>query len=266
MSETYPNADQPQPYGSRPAPQLPPQPFGPQPYRPPEYGPAEQYVTPTRYGPASPPSMEAFGYPPQGGPGYTGVPTSPRKKSHTSLWVAIAVVVVIVAAGGFAVARYVLPGVQERNAHVSVPHKIGSLVQSTDPNDVAAASRLEAEFRSDVPEAKDLVAAVYKDPSDASKPVIMMAATGNNSDPEGTLDAAFTSDDPTTVFVGVHDIDPGPLGGSARCGSETDDTERIVFCAWSDHGSFGATIIVNRDDASSENLFRDVRAAVLSRD
>ncbi|WP_157746043.1 hypothetical protein [Micromonospora purpureochromogenes] len=71
-----------------------------------------------------------------------------------------------------------------------------------------------------VEDQRDVVGRVYNGETDADYAVLVSAAAGTVRDEEATLDQVFR------LFPRVRSIravDPGPLGGVARCGSGRDD-------------------------------------------
>jgi hypothetical protein len=250
-------------YGNPPSPYGNPPGNAPSQYgQPPQQGAPSPYgAAPSPYGAPTPGGTEPYGQP--GGFGYT---PEPPKKSRTSLWIAIGVVVVLLIGGGVAAYKLLAPAAKERNAHVSAPQKIGPLVQSTDPDKVKLAQSIldgiKADNAPDSPKIKESLAVYYDDSEHPDEPVFVIAATADIDNPDAALTDTFTG----AGNVGnVHTVDPGSLGGSAKCGSETDAGTSLVLCAWTDHGSLGAVAFVGRESGDAENLFGQIHNAVLSR-
>jgi hypothetical protein len=189
--------------------------------------------------------------------------TEPPKKSRTALWIAIAVVLVIVLGGGFALYKFVLgPTSAERNAHVAAPAKIGPLVKSTDPDKVKTANSILDGIKSDVDGIKESIAVYYEDPDHPDQPVFVIAATADLSNPDAELDSTFKG---AGNVSNIHTVPAGDLGGTAKCGSESEQGTTIIICAWTDHGSLGAVAFIGRDSSNAETLFVQIHNAVLTR-
>jgi hypothetical protein len=195
--------------------------------------------------------------------GYQPVPAvAPRKRRPTALWVAIGVVLLLVVGGGVFVVRYLLPIENERHAHVTTPDTIGELTRSTDPQDLATAATLKGDLP---PAAEGAVAAVYNDSVSPTRGVAVVAATGAIDDPARVADEIL-SGSPDEQLTDIRTVDAGALSGIARCGDgRASNGSPLEACTWVDHGSLGLVVMVGWDRAAAEDLFRQVRAAVLTR-
>ncbi len=278
----YPPGGSPQPggtYGSPPPYGNPPSPYG-QPSQQPGYGnPPSQYGPPPQQsGYGNPPAPATYGQPQPGGygappppygagpggPGYGEAPPPPPKKSRTSLWVAIGVILLLVIGGGIVLYTTLKPSKEtqaERTAHLSAPAKIGTLALQSDSS---GAADTENSFKDELDAtAKDSVSGIYSDPADPTKIVLLVAATADLDNPSKQLDSIFA--DPTATITNIHSVSAGALSGEARCADAESDGNKAIVCAWADHGSVGAVFLFNRAAAESEDLFRQIRAAVLTR-
>ncbi len=256
-------------------PQYPP--AGP-PSGPPQYGATPQYPPPPQY-PAPPqaqpypPPPPAQPYPPPGQAPYgappgafdAGPPPAP-KKSRKGLWITLSVVVLVLIVGGVVAVIVALPFLTEGNAHLNKPQTIAGMTLSTQPELVNAADQMKNEISRDVTNSTGSLGAFYSDPSDETKIVMVAGVTGRVADPGKELDDAFTGMSSTGLPVsGIHTVDPGSLGGEAKCGSGETSGQKLVVCAWADHGSLGMIVFFNREAAASETLFRQFRDAILTR-
>src|SRR5262249_44075812 len=139
----------------------------------------------------APPSAPG-GYEPYGGAtGYQVTPPAPPKSSKTSLFVAIGVIVILLIAGVIGYVVFLAPAAKERNAHVKPPTTIGDLQKSTDSQKVAAAQAILDDVKQQTPDIKESVAASYEDSKYPDKPVLLVAATRDISDPDAVLDDDF---------------------------------------------------------------------------
>jgi TIR domain len=147
--------------------------------------------------------------------------------------------------------------------HVTTPQTIGNFTlsdQTPDPGEVSGA-------QGEVTDPTGSAAGIYLEngATDAGKAVLIVAATGTVADPAAEMNKIFAEAASGNVS-NVHDVDPGQLSGSAKCGTQTDANNTYSVCAWADPGSVGAVVFVNRSLDESEPLFRDFRNAVLARD
>ncbi|WP_141910627.1 hypothetical protein [Micromonospora sp. A202] len=83
---------------------------------------------------------------------------------------------------------------------------------------------------------KDRAGQLYNGATDADYAVMVSAASGTVGDEAATLDELFS----WFPRVGeVRAVDPGLLGGVARCGSGRNDQHYVTMCAWADRISVG---------------------------
>jgi hypothetical protein len=232
--------------------------YGPPPAQP-SYGPPPGQPS---YGP--PPGQPSYGPPPPYGEvPYGGPPPTPN--SRTSLWVAIAVVAVLVVGGGataFVLLRNSNKPVVE---HLSTPQRIGNFELAADPSGSLTQPNMTNDVRNEVTNPTGSIAALYLEAGDRSKPVVVVAATGTIADPDAKMTQLFHEAGSERI-ANVHDVDPGQLSGTGRCGSATEQGQTFGVCVWVDPGSIGAIIFINREAAESEGVFRQVRDAILKRD
>jgi hypothetical protein len=199
--------------------------------------------------------------------GYQPAPPPPQK-SNTGLWVSIAVVVVLLIGGATAAVLFLNksntdPIATERQAHISTPSQIGNLVLATDSDKVTAANQVRDGFRAEIPAPKDLVGAFYDDPSDSTKRALVVAATATIDDPDAEITRIFN--DPTATITNIHTVDPGALSGSGKCANASVSGQTAIVCVWADHGSVGVVFSFGRSDSGAEDLFRQIRAGMLTR-
>lgn len=197
-------------------------------------------------------------------------PVHPARRWPRSLLIAIGAVVLVVLVailiGGVVLVRPYLSG--EHPASLSTPPKAAGLEISDDPLLADAAVQLSAMLTSEA-DLDDAVAAFYVDPAGDDRLVLLAGGTAALRDPEGELDAAFAAfgaaDAGGVPLTSVATVDPGPLGGTARCGEAVAEGVAVSVCGWADHGSLALVVFFNRPVDESAGLLRDIRADVLSR-
>jgi hypothetical protein len=146
--------------------------------------------------------------------------------------------------------------------HLSTPKTVGKLKLSDEADMQVNSDTLKQQIAADLPGATDSMGGIYQDPADPAKIVLLVAVTGRVPNPQEELDSAFTGPD---KYDNVHSIDPGPLGGLATCGSQSDIHGVTYFCAWADVDNLGMVFFLNRSGTQAESLFRQFRSAVVSR-
>jgi hypothetical protein len=148
---------------------------------------------------------------------------------------------------------------------LATPPTLAGFALDTDPASQAQAEQLKADLLRDSPFAVEAVAAYYNDPADAAKYALVLGYLGEIRDTTEELFFLLAAYEPGTPTK-IYDIDPGPLGGRAKCVEGAEGTEPVVACAWADRESAALIVFFNRDAASSETLFRQMRAAIQTRD
>ncbi|GAA1757373.1 hypothetical protein [Luedemannella helvata] len=265
--------------------------------QPPTYGQPSAYGQPPTYG--QPSGIEpTTGQPAQGyaqsGYGASGYPApggyAPApKRSRTGLWVGLAIGVVVLLAlcvGGavmllrsgddkttgtgtptaVATTRPPAAGADaEKGATVSTPATLAGLTLSKEPSLQKTAEDLEAELKSSIPNASSAAAGTYQDPSDPTALVMVAVVAVDNDTPEALVSGAFVGMRSQLDVKNVKDIDPGPMGGIARCGTATMQGMPLTVCVWGDHGSLGQIYFLNRSLPESQKLYPDIRKGVLHR-
>jgi hypothetical protein len=209
--------------------------------------------------------------PPFGAPQFGGgfPPPAPKKKSKVLVIVLVAVLAVVLLCVGGVVAfvaankdeidqavdaaRATAPAVTPATAspdpsappavpaELVEPTKLGgrprvtkkTVTRNVDPIEDLLASRHDA--------ATATVSGAWGT-SGRSDLVIASAVAAPIEYPQTALDYVLADFTDGFLLKNITEIDPGPLGGEARCGSSGTGSSRLVACAWADHGSVGLII------------------------
>ncbi|MER7456962.1 hypothetical protein [Micromonospora sp. NPDC126480] len=284
----YPPQPGGEPYGSQPGGYPPPQSGGYPPpaqpggypqqqpggYPPPQPGgyPTPPQQQPGGYPEAQPggfPQQPAGGFPPPGGPGgqFGAVPPAPKKGSAGKVLLIVLAAVLVLCLGGaavvfFAVKDEVKETVDAARIRVVEPETLGGRPKVTDPNLQNASRTLEAELNKALPGATSAVGAFYGDPVKQDL-VMVAAASGRNADPAKTLDDTIAGARQSDVEIGeMSSVDPGPLGGEAKCGDAEANQVPIGFCVWSDSGSVGMILIYFKTGAEAQQELVAMRGQI----
>jgi hypothetical protein len=233
-------------YGSPAQPQ-----YGSPQYGSPQYG-APQYGGP-QYG-APPPQYPAgdFQYPGQVQP--PGPPAAPPKKSNVGKIILIVLAVLVVLCAGGGVAAYFLLRDEVAVAtqtRVVAPETLAGRPKISQPELQAATAQMEAELKTALPNATSTVSGFYGDLATQDL-VMIVAVSGVVADPDAEVDEAMST--AGLNITNVKDVDPGPLGGSAKCGDGSSEGVDVGVCTWADRGSLGMIVMFNKsgDDVASE--------------
>ncbi|RLK22785.1 hypothetical protein DER29_0629 [Micromonospora sp. M71_S20] len=258
-----------QPGGYGPPPQaggydpLPPQPGG--------YGPPQQsgaYGPPPQSG-GYPPQAGGFAQPPSGGVAgapYGGPPVARKSNAGKIVLISLAVVLVLCLGGAaivaFAVKDEVKETVDATRIRVVAPATLAGRPKATDPALQAGARQLEAELNKTIPEASSTVGGFYGTLADKDL-VMIAAASGLNPNPARTLEDTIRGARTSDVRLGeMSSVDPGPLGGEAKCGDAKAQDVPLGVCVWSDKGSVGMVIIYFKTGQQAHAEFATIRGQV----
>jgi hypothetical protein len=170
----------------------------------------------------------------------------------------ILVTLLALAATGFVLAQPIL---REYPARLTRPASVAGMPMLTDAYHKGLAEHVRARIAARVPDA-DLTAAYYASDSNPAKPVLVVAGTALSLRPGWDVDHAFEAN-PQLRLTGLTRVDPGFLGGAARCGQAPDGS--LSLCAWADHGSVGIVVGYGRAILDTASLMRDIRPEIVYR-
>jgi hypothetical protein len=281
-----------------PQPGFPPA-YGQQPgYPPPDYTQQQpQYAGQPQYGQPQygqpQPGQPEYGQPEYGQPGYP--PPAPPKKSKAVPIILVAVAVVLVLCVGGAAAIFIAarnkadditnaaknateptapaplptetpavdPTKAPAGAKISIvePKTLGGRPKLTDPQFKALADELRSGL-ADVPDATSTVGALYGTPE--KKDIVVIAgAAGPVENPKKELDGTFLGAGISGLKVsGITTVDPGPLGGAAKCGKADQNSVNLVLCGWADTGSVGWVIFFFKTISKAKAEFPKLRGQI----
>jgi hypothetical protein len=242
-------------YGQPPSPYDQPQPaYGQPAYGQPAYGaPQQPYGTPP---------------PPYGGqPG--AFPPAQQKKRRVGrtlgiIGASLAALLVLCCAGAYFFGGRDI--IEEGNASVSTPDTVAGLKKINNPELQPSIDKLSGDLKKKAG-LDDTIAAFYEDPKDREKIVMLVGGTKLLLRPNSELDSAFDGyNDEGGSVKNVTEVDPGDLGGKARCGTADQEGTAVSLCAWADHGSLVMGVFLNRSITESAALLRQIRSEILKRD
>jgi hypothetical protein len=257
----YPPAGPPPQPGQFPPPQ--PGQHGPPP-QPGQYGPPPQ----GQYGPPPQPVDGGFPPPPPGFPQFT--PGAPAKKSNALKIVLIVLAVLVVLCAGAGVAIYfavrdtvgtaVDNAEQAQKISLSAPETLGGRPKSDSTELTASAKEMEEQMRRDLTSATSTVGGFYGKPEDQN--LVIAGAAGPNPFPDVTLKQFLAGVQTEVKLENVEDVEPGPLGGKARCGEGKEQDIQVSICVWSDAGSVGMITMYGKPVADLKNEFVALRGEI----
>ncbi|MFF5179275.1 hypothetical protein ACFY2Q_14745 [Micromonospora sp. NPDC000316] len=108
------------------------------------------------------------------------------------------------------------------------------------------------------------VGAYYGDP--VKKEFLVVAAvSGPLSDPRKELDAAVNRLSDKLNMTNMTAVEPGPLGGEARCGDGRGEGVPLAACFWADRGSMGVVVMYYRSAEQVAAEFVGMRGQIEQR-
>jgi hypothetical protein len=190
----------------------------------------------------------------------------PPPKSHAGLWIGLAIAaVLLLCAGGVGVGAIVFlanrhqqtdptsiaaapatsaPAKKAETEKVTLtaPDAIGSRAKSTDPQLTQTIEGAKQQMSTLANGAGDPVAAFYGSAEKKDLMMVFAVPTPVNAGamPDSQFDMIFTMMGSMTggKAGAAQSVDPGALGGKAKCSDLTVKDTPIALCAWADAGSF----------------------------
>ncbi|MFU8874764.1 hypothetical protein [Micromonospora sp. SL4-19] len=153
----------------------------------------------------------------------------------------------------------------QKDAHLNPPVQIAGLTRDDSDRARNTADYLRDGFAADI-DLDGSFGAVYSDPADARRSVLMFGGTTLLWQPERDLDTLFgLMADETGKVAGLHKVNAGSLGGVMKCGTTSGDGGDFAVCGWADHGSVVMAMFAGRSVDDSAALFRQLREGIQSR-
>jgi hypothetical protein len=252
--------------------QPPASPYGP-PHDPSQ--PPQQPGQPGQQQPGGWPPPQQQGFPPaQPGQPYgdphqfAGPP--PAKKSNVGKIVLIVLAVLLVcclggaAAVWFTVKDDVGDVVDATKTRLVAPATLAGRPKITEPELQAAADQMVTEMKAEVQNETSTVGAFYGDPAKQDL-VMIVGASGLLNDPKKELDDAINGLSTELTLTNLATVDPGPLGGDAKCGDGKAESVPLGVCVWADRGSLGMVVIYFKTAEQTKAEFVTIRGQVEQR-
>ncbi|MGC5052702.1 hypothetical protein ACLQ2S_14745 [Micromonospora sp. DT48] len=156
--------------------------------------------------------------------------------------------------------------VQQKDARITTPDQVAGLRLDTSDRAASTADYLRSGIAADI-QLDSSFGAVYQDPADERRSVLIFGGTTLLWQPERDLESLFgLMADETATVTGLRDVSPGPLGGVMKCGSTSGDGGEFAVCGWADHGSVVLAMFPARSTDEAAGLLRQIRNGIQSRD
>ncbi|GIJ40040.1 hypothetical protein [Micromonospora andamanensis] len=156
--------------------------------------------------------------------------------------------------------------VQQKDARITTPDQIAGLRLDTSDRAASTADYLRSGLAADI-QLDTSFGAVYQDPADARRSVLIFGGTTLLWQPERDLESLFElMADETAAVTGLRGVSPGELGGVMKCGNTSGEGGDFAVCGWADHGSVVLAMFPARSVDESAGLLRQIRESVQTRD
>jgi hypothetical protein len=186
-------------------------------------------------------------------------------RSHRRRWITLGVIGVLLVAIVAVFGTIDYRRLHTQASTLRAPATIGTLHHDTAANASQTADYLREALGADISLASTL-GAVYSDPADTDRIVLLFGGTGHLSSPDQELAHALALlDDSSGSVTGLRDVSPGPLGGTMRCGTSNGDGGAMTVCGWADRGSVAVALFPGRSVDESAGLMLQLRDAVQHR-
>ncbi|HKT04593.1 MAG TPA: hypothetical protein VJT31_34185 [Rugosimonospora sp.] len=152
--------------------------------------------------------------------------------------------------------------ITQRHEKLAIPDSLAGLNLDRSADGQATADYLRTAVAASV-NLDTSVGAVYDDPGNKQKSVMIFGGTGLIVSPDQELTKAFQLlDDQGGGMSGVHAVPSGARGGEMKCGTSTGDGGDMVVCGWADHGSIALALFPGRSEADASRLMQRIRDGV----
>ncbi|MGA3525332.1 hypothetical protein [Melissospora conviva] len=194
-------------------------------------------------------------------PAFDPAAAAPKKKSGALkiVLIVLAVVLVLCCGGGIATWLVVKDDVKEAvdtvqeasTTRVVEPETLGGRSKIDDADLASIAVDMADALKVEMPNSTSHAAGFYGDL--AQEDMVMFAAvSGLVTDQARLLDTNVEDAATNMGLTNVTTVDPGPLGGQAKCGDGDDgDGGKLGICIWTDAGSLGIIIDYYRSGAET---------------
>lgn len=154
---------------------------------------------------------------------------------------------------------------QQKDTTLETPPQAAGLTLDESERARSTADYLRSAFAARIDLDKS-VGAIYSDPANSRRSVLLFGGTTLLWSPERDLDRLFdvVSDDTGSV-AGLREVAAGELGGVMKCGTTKTGDGDLAVCGWADHGSVAIGMFPGRQPADAGALLRDLRGAVQHR-
>jgi hypothetical protein len=210
-----------------------------------------------------PPANQGFGGPPPAGEGFGSAP--PKKRSVWKIIALVVVAIVVLCAGGIGTFIYVnrdkvKDAVEATKIKVVEPEKLGTRPKASDPDLDSSLDEALTQMKAEA-DVTGTAGAIYGDPQKLDI-LMLIAASSIGGSAQERYDGMVKGIGGDFGMTGLKDVDPGPLGGIAKCGDGAVTTVPLGICMWADSGSFAMLVLFNKKGADLQKDFVAYRGQI----
>jgi hypothetical protein len=212
-----------------------------------------------------PPANQGFGGPPPADQGFGPAPVPPKKRSVGKIIALVVAIVVVLCLGGIGIALFanrdkIADVAAATQIKVVEPAALGSRPKTTDPTLSSALDGASAEMKKEAG-VTGTAAAFYGDAKTLDM-VMVVAASSIGGSAQDRYDAMVKGLGSDFTVTNLKDVEPGPLGGIAKCGDGSTSGVPLGVCMWADSGSFAMLVQFKKTGADLQKDFVSYRGQI----
>ncbi|MFG2064686.1 hypothetical protein ACGFIK_25075 [Micromonospora sp. NPDC048871] len=180
--------------------------------------------------------------------------------------VGIAVLAVLALTGAGSLGAWGWRIAEQKDTRIATPDQVAGLTRDDSERAVSTADYLRSGLAADI-QLDTSFGAVYQDPADDRRSVLLFGGTTLLWQPERDLESLFgLMSDETGAVAGLRNVSSGRLGGVMKCGRTSGEGGDFAVCGWADHGSVAIAMFPFRPVDEAADLLRQIRETVQTRD
>jgi hypothetical protein len=154
---------------------------------------------------------------------------------------------------------------EQKDTTLSAPPQVAGLTLDNSERAKTTAEYLRSGLAADI-ELDQSIGAVYADPAQPDRSVLLFGGTTLMWQPEQDLDRLFklVADDSGEI-TGLRELPAGELDGVLKCGTSAGQADALTVCGWADHGSVAMAMFPGREVDDAAALLLEIRTRVQSR-
>ncbi len=145
---------------------------------------------------------------------------------------------------------------------VSTPESMGTRKKFSDVTIQSTLDGVRVRMDKVVPQSTNVVSSSYGNLK-SEDVLLVLAYSVPVADPQAKLDEVFKSISANPTNLSEHaPIEPGPLGGKAKCAKLAGDPRSTAICGWADSGSIGIFVLYFKEVSVLKADFASLRGQI----